>query len=216
MPLSQAVVLDIYPLEKRASAMAMSALDVMIGPIMGPILGGWLTDALNWRWVFYINVPFGISRRRAVAAARCRQSAQSRAIRHGRLRHARDRLAALQLLLDRGTQHDWFIRTEIVIEAGLALGAFWMFVVHTLTARAPLIPRGAVRRPQFLGRPRFIGVMRTMMFAGLALLPTLLQSLLGSSVPQSGFLTMPRGVGTLFSMLVVGRLTGRVDARLLS
>jgi DHA2 family multidrug resistance protein len=124
-------------------------------------------------------------------------------------------LAALQLMLDRGEQLDWFSSWEIRIELGLAIAGFWMFFVHMFTARHPIFDRAMFADRNFSAGLVFMGVMGTMMFAGLALLPTMLQSLLGYSVLQSGFLTAPRGVGTLISMIVVGRLTGRVDARIL-
>jgi len=215
VPLAQATLFDINPREKHGSAMALFGAGVMIGPIMGPVLGGWLTDSYDWRWCFLINLPVG-----AVAAllmARCMPKIPKVSRRFDMFGFAMlaIALASLQLMLDRGEQLDWFSSWEIRIELGLAIGGFWMFFVHMFTARQPIFDRAMFADRNFSAGLIFMGVMGVMMFAGLALLPTLLQSLLGYSVLQAGFLTAPRGLGTLVSMIVVGRLTGKVEARLL-
>ena len=124
-------------------------------------------------------------------------------------------MAALQFCLDRGQQNDWFSSWETIIEAGLAIGAGWMFVVHMVTAKHPLFDRAMFTDRNFATSLLFMAVTGVLLLAGLALLPPLLQNMYGYSVLQSGFLTAPRGVGTLFSMLIAGRLTGKIDARLL-
>ena len=118
-------------------------------------------------------------------------------------------------MLDRGEQLDWFASWEIVAEAGITVAAFWMFAIHMATNRAPLFDRSMFADRNFTTGLLFMGVTGVMLFAGLALLPPLLQGLMGYSVLQSGFLTAPRGIGTLVSMILVGRLVERVDARLL-
>ena len=215
VPLAQATLFDINPREKHGSAMALFGAGVMIGPIMGPVLGGWLTDSYDWRWCFLINLPVGILA--ALLMARCMPKIPKVARRFDMFGFAMLAigLAALQLMLDRGEQLDWFSSWEIRIEFGLAIAGFWMFFVHMFTARHPIFDRAMFADRNFSAGLMFMGVMGVMMFAGLALLPTMLQSLLGYSVLQAGFLTAPRGVGTLISMIVVGRLTGRVDARVL-
>src|SRR5678815_3999491 len=124
-------------------------------------------------------------------------------------------LGALQFCLDRGEQNDWFSSWEIIAEAGLAIGAGWMFVVHMVTAKEPLFDRIMFTDRNFATSMVFMAVTGVLLLAGLALLPPLLQNMYGYSVLQSGYLTAPRGVGTLISMLVAGRLTGKIDARLL-
>ena len=215
VPLAQATLFDINPREKHGSAMALFGAGVMIGPIMGPVLGGWLTDSYNWRWCFLINLPVGALA--ALLMARCMPKIPKsfRSFDMFGFAMLAIGLGALQLMLDRGEQLDWFSSWEIRIELGLTIGGFWMFFIHMFTARHPIFDRAMFADRNFSAGLMFMGVMGVMMFAGLALLPTLLQSLLGYSVLQSGFLTAPRGVGTLISMIVVGRLTGRVDARLL-
>src|SRR5205814_5269486 len=124
-------------------------------------------------------------------------------------------LGALQMFLDRGEQKDWLQSWEIIIELGLAIAAAWMFVVHIVTAKNPLFDRQMFADRNFSTGLVFMAVTGVLLLAGLALLPPLLQNLYGYSVLQSGILTAPRGVGTLFSMLIAGRLTGKIDARLL-
>jgi DHA2 family multidrug resistance protein len=124
-------------------------------------------------------------------------------------------LGSLQFCLDRGEQKDWFSSWEIIIEAGLAIGAGWMFLVHMLTAKHPLFERAIFTDRNFAVSVIFMAVTGVLLLGGLALLPPLLQNLYGYSVLQSGFLTAPRGLGTLFSMLIAGRLTGKMDARIL-
>ena len=215
VPLAQATLFDINPKEKHGAAMALFGAGVMIGPIAGPVLGGWLTDSYNWRWVFLINLPIGTLA--ALFMARAMPAIPKTRRRFDLFGFALlgIALAALQLMLDRGEQLDWFSSWEIRIELGLAIAGTWMFGVHMLTARQPLFDRHMFADRNFATGLLFMAVMGTMLFAGLALLPPLLQTLLGYSVLQSGFLTAPRGVGTLLSMMVVGRLVGRVEARLL-
>src|SRR3954466_11372387 len=215
VPLAQATLFDINPREKHGSAMALFGAGVMIGPIMGPVLGGWLTESYDWRWVFLINLPVGALA--ALLMARCMPKIPKLSRRFDIFGFAMLAigLAALQMMLDRGEQLDWFSSWEIRIELGLAIAGFWMFFVHMFTARHPIFDRAMFADRNFSAGLMFMGVMGLMMFAGLALLPPLLQTLLGYSVLQSGFLTAPRGIGTLVSMIIVGRLTNSVDSRLL-
>jgi DHA2 family multidrug resistance protein len=215
VPLAQATLFDINPREKHGQAMALFGAGVMVGPIAGPVLGGWLTDSYDWRWVFLINLPIGLLA--ALLMARNMPAIPKTKRKFDLFGFAMlgIGLAALQLMLDRGEQLDWFASWEIMIELGLAIGGFWMFGVHMVTGRDPIFDRRMFADRNFSTGLLFMAVMGMMMFAGLALLPPLLQSLLGYSVLQSGFLTAPRGVGTLISMIVVGRLVGKIDARLL-
>ncbi|HEY8591451.1 MAG TPA: DHA2 family efflux MFS transporter permease subunit [Sphingomicrobium sp.] len=215
VPLAQATLFDINPKEKHGQAMALFGGGVMIGPILGPVLGGWLTDNYNWRWVFLVNLPVGI----VCTLLMLRYMPKTETIRRNfdMLGFALLALAlgALQMFLDRGEQKDWFESWEIIVEAGLAIGAAWMFTVHMVTAKNPLFDRQLFTDRNFATSLLFMVVTGVLLLAGLALLPPLLQNMYGYSVLQSGFLTAPRGVGTLISMLLAGRLTGKVDSRLL-
>ena len=215
VPLAQAVMFDINPPEKHARAMALFGASVMIGPILGPVLGGWLTESFNWRWVFLVNLPVGL----LAAGMMIRFLPTAAAVRRrfdlfgfALLALA---LGGLQMMLDRGEQLDWFASWEVWIEGGLFVAGLWMFLVHMLTAREPIFDPAMFRDRNFATGLLFMGVTGVMLLAGLALLPPLLQGLFGYSVLQSGFLTAPRGIGTLISMILAGRLVGRVDARLL-
>ena len=215
VPLAQAVMFDINPPEKHGRAMAMFGAGVMIGPILGPVLGGWLTDSYNWRWVFLINLPIGVIATLMMLRFLPATPREKRPFDLFGFALLALALGGLQMMLDRGEQLDWFASWEIRIECGLAIAGAWMFGVHMLTGRDPIFDPKMFRDRNFVTGLMFMAVTGVMLLAGLALLPPLLQGLFGYSVLQSGFLTAPRGVGTLISMIVVGRLVGRIDARLL-
>ena len=217
MPLSQAVLLRINPAERHGQAMAVWGTGVMIGPIVGPALGGWLTDNYNWRWVFYINLPIGI-------IAFCGILMFIHETRHA-LRERFDffgfgalgiAIGSLQMLLDRGELKDWFHSTEIWVEAVAAGLAFYLFAVHTITSRErPFIDRNLLVNRNFaagLVMMFFVGVI---MFATLALLPTMMQQSMHYPVATAGLVTAPRGVGTMIGMFLVGRIINTVDVRLI-
>jgi len=187
----------------------------MIGPILGPVLGGWLTDNYNWRWVFLVNLPVGILCILIMMRFMPKSGTHERKFDMFGFALLAISLGALQFCLDRGEQNDWFASWETIIEAGLAIGAGWMFLVHLITAKHPLFDRAMFKDRNFATSLVFMAATGVLLLAGLALLPPLLQTLYGYSVLQSGFLTAPRGLGTLLSMLIAGRLTGKVDARLL-
>ena len=215
VPLAQATLFDINPREKHGQAMALFGGGVMIGPILGPVLGGWLTDNYNWRWVFLVNLPVGV----ICTFVMMRYMPKAETVKRnfdalGFILLALA-LGGLQMFLDRGEQKDWFESWEIILEAGLAVAAAWMFVVHIATAKHPLFDRSMFKDRNFSTGLLFMAVTGVLLLAGLALLPPLLQNMYGYSVLQSGFLTAPRGVGTLISMLMAGRLVGKIDSRLL-
>jgi DHA2 family multidrug resistance protein len=215
VPLAQATLFDINPREKHGQAMALFGGGVMIGPILGPVLGGWLTDNYSWRWVFLVNLPVGILCILIMSQFMPNSETHKRRFDMFGFALLAITLASLQFCLDRGEQKDWFSSWEIRVEAGLAIAAGWMFLVHMFTAEHPLFERSMFRDRNFATGMVFMAVTGVLLLAGLALLPPLLQNLYGYSVLQSGFLTAPRGVGTLFSMLIAGRLTGKMDARIL-
>ena len=215
VPLAQATLFDINPREKHGQAMALFGGGVMIGPILGPVLGGWLTDSYNWRWVFLVNLPVGVICFFLMTAFMPTTETVKRRFDLFGFTLLAVALGSLQLLLDRGQQQDWFDSWEIIIETGIAIAGFWMFLVHTATAKHPLWDREMFADRNFASALVFMVITGVLLLAGLALLPPLLQNLYGYSVLQSGFLTAPRGIGTLISMLVAGRLTSRMDSRIL-
>jgi len=215
-PLSQAVMLDMYPPSKRGSVMAIWGMGVMLGPILGPTLGGVLTDAYNWRWVFYINVPFGIA---AVVALSIffKDTARDHTLKFDWFGFAALSvgLASLQLMLDRGTSKGWFDSPEIIIEGVIAGTALYLFLVHMFTAAKPFIPLAIFKDRNFTGGLVLMFVMGLVLLASSALMSPYLQNLAGDSVTQTGFLMVPRGLGVMFAMLFAGRLTMKMDPRLL-
>ena len=215
VPIARATLFDINPREKHGQAMALFGGGVMIGPILGPVLGGWLTDNYNWRWVFLVNLPVGAICAFLMMRFMPKTETHKRNFDMFGFALLAIALGAFQMFLDRGEQKDWFESWEIILELALALAAAWMFVVHIVMAKHPLFERSMFKDRNFSTGMLFMAVTGVLLLAGLALLPPLLQNMYGYSVLQSGFLTAPRGVGTLISMLMAGRLVGRVDSRLL-
>ncbi|MBK5206278.1 MAG: DHA2 family efflux MFS transporter permease subunit [Polaromonas sp.] len=214
VPLSQAVLLDTYPRERHGSAMAMWGVGVMVGPILGPSLGGWLTEYYNWRWVFYINLPFGLLAWFGLAAF-VHETPIDRLRRFDLLGFALLSLGigALQMMLDRGESLDWFSNPEVVIEAMLAGLAIYLFIAHIFTHEHPFIEPALFKDRNFSVGLLFIFIIGVILLATMALLPPFMQTLLGYPVIDVGFLLAPRGVGTMIAMILVGKLSGKVDVR---
>ncbi len=217
VPLSQAVLLQIYPVERHGQAMALFGIGSIVGPISGPVLGGWLTDNYNWRWIFYINVPVGILAAFGILVfLREMGRAHRETFDFFGFLTLSFAVGALQLMLDRGQIKDWFGSTEIRVEAAVAVLAFYLFVIHTVTARGPsFFNRDLLKSPNYLGGIALIFFLGVILNGTLALLPTMLQTLLGYPAVTAGVATAPRAAGTLIAMFLVARLIGRVDSRLL-
>ena len=217
MPLSQAVLLRINPPERHGQAMAIWGTGAMIGPIAGPALGGWLTDNYNWRWVFYINLPVGIIAFLGILVF-IHETRQTRRERFDFFGFAALGVAigVLQMLLDRGELKDWFHSTEIWVEATVAGIALYLFVVHTVTTKEPpFLNRDLMRNRNFVAGNLLMFFVGVIMFATLALLPTMLQQSMDYPVATAGLVTAPRGIGTMLAMFLVGRIINLVDIRLL-
>ncbi len=216
MPLAQAVLLDINPPERYGQAMATFASAVVLGPILGPTLGGWLTENYSWRWCFFINVPVG-----AMAFLGTWMFVPGKAAPNtprfdffGFISLAVG-LAALQLMLDRGVTNDWFGSTETWIELAVALLGLYLFAVHTLTATAPLFSRALFADANFRSTCIASLVVMGAMYSSMALVPPMIQNLYGYPVFHAGMIMMPRGLGAFISMTLAGRLVSKVDARIL-
>ncbi len=216
IPLSQAVLMDIYPPEEQGSAMAMWGMGAILGPIVGPALGGFLTDNFTWRWVFYINLPFGVLAFLGVSAFiqdhKRDEAAPIDLMGFGLLSIA---IGAFQLFLDRGESQAWFESAEIWIEAVTAGLAAFLFAVHTLTANHPFLPRALFADRNFISATIFGFFIGILLFSTLALLPPMMEVLLGYPVVTTGIVSAPRGVGSLIAMFLVGRLVNRFDPRLI-
>ncbi|HWQ40310.1 MAG TPA: DHA2 family efflux MFS transporter permease subunit [Burkholderiales bacterium] len=216
IPLSHAIILDTYPPEEQGKAMALWGVGSVMGSFVGPTLGGYLTEYLSWRYIFYINVPFGLL---ALAGAAAFVPETERHPRHpfdwfGFLSLSLG-IGALQLMLDRGGQLDWFESWEIITEAFLAALGFYLFNVHCLTARRPFLdPRLLAQRSFFMGLV-FAFLYGFLTTPPMVLMPAFLEHVRGYSVDAIGLLQAPRGFGLLAAMLIGGRLVSRVDPRAL-
>jgi MFS transporter, DHA2 family, multidrug resistance protein len=215
VPLSQAVLLDSYPKEKHGSAMAMWGVGVMVGPILGPTLGGYLTEVYNWRWVFYINVPIGILTFAGLSAYLGETKTSKAGFDWFGFAMLSIAIGSFQMMLDRGEQLDWFSSTEILVEAVVAALAFYLFLVQTFTVKQPFIDPAIFKDRNFTIGLCFIFVVGIILLASLALITPYLQNLMGYPVITAGMVLAPRGIGTMVAMIIVGRIINRVDPRIL-
>jgi DHA2 family multidrug resistance protein len=216
VPLSQAVLLDSYSAEERGSAMAIWGVGVMLGPIMGPTLGAWLTDNYSWHWVFLINLPIGVLTVVAMLLF------MDETPRHEHLRFdwfgfmsLAIGIGALQLLLDRGEQIGWFGASEAWIEAIVSAAGFYYFLAHSLTTPEPFIRFDLFKDRNFVSGTVFMVVIGVVLFGTMALVTPFMQNLLGYPIQTAGFLLGSRGVGTLLTMMVAPRLMRMLETRYL-
>ena len=215
-PLSQAAMIDTNKPSRQAQMMAVWGMGIMIGPILGPLLGGYLTENWNWRAVFYVNVPLGILSLAIMTAALPSREIVRRKFDLTGFALLAVALTSLQLLLDRGNHIDWFQSVEAWIYAIVTLSAAWIAAIHFTTAREPLFDRQLFANPNFVFGLVFSMVIGVVMFATMALLPPMLQRLFGYGVIDTGETLMPRGVGTLIAMQASGIMIRRgVDPRVL-
>jgi DHA2 family multidrug resistance protein len=212
---TQAVLFDINPPERHGRAMSAWGTAVMLGPMLGPVLGGWLTDNYSWRWVFYINVPFGILATLGIIAFFPDNRRDSRPFDFFGFATLAVAVGALQLLLDRGSLLDWFSAREIQAYAGICGLSLYLFIAHTVTAEHPFIRLLLYRDRNFLAGSVLMFIIGAVVYATLALLPPMLQELMNYSVLQAGLVTAPRGAGAVVAMFFSGRLIGKVDIRLI-
>jgi len=215
-PLSQATMLDIYDIKQRGKAMAVFSMGVMMGPIIGPTLGGYLTSDLSWRWVFYVNVPFGIATVIGLVAfmPRHEPGAKSRFDWTGFAVLAMA-LATLQYALDRGDELDWLSSRTIVVCFMLAGLGFYLFIVHMCLARNTFVPRRLFANRNFIAGLVTIGSLGLVLISSSSLLAPYLENLSGYPVAQAGLVMAPRGFGTLVAMQIAGRMVNRIDPRII-
>jgi DHA2 family multidrug resistance protein len=213
VPLSQSVILDAYSFEQRGQAMAVWSIGVMLGPIMGPTLGGWLTEYYSWHWVFLLNLPVGAVT--ILGLLVFMDETRPRVMRFdwfGFVALAVG-IGALQLMLDRGEQVGWFDSPEIVAEAIISIVGFYYFFAHSLTTDEPFVRFALFKDRNFIGGCIFMVVIGMALFGTMALVVPYLQTVMGYPVLTAGWMLGSRGVGTLFAMLFVGRLLRSVEAR---
>jgi DHA2 family multidrug resistance protein len=216
VPLSQSVMLDAYPLEQRGQAMGIWGVGVMLGPIMGPTLGGWLTENYSWHWVFLVNLPVGVITVVGLLTFmdETKQHKHLRFDWFGFLSLAVG-IAAMQLMLDRGEQLGWFGSPEIVAELIISLVGFYYFFAHSFTTDEPFVRFAIFKDRNFLIGCFFMLVMGLMLFSSMALSAPFIQNILGYPIETTGWVLASRGIGTLVGMIMIGRLLRLIEARYL-
>jgi DHA2 family multidrug resistance protein len=216
-PLSQAILLESFPQEKRGMAMAAFAVGVVVAPILGPTLGGWLTDQYSWRWAFYVNLPIGVLAM-AMTNLFVEDPPYIRNAKPGRIDVTgfglmAVSLAALQIILDRGQQVDWFSSPWVCWLAAIVAATMIAFVFYEFRVAEPIVNLRVFGNRNFLVGTVLILMVGVALYSAITLLPLFLQTLMGYSALQSGIAVGPRGLGALLTMPLVGYLTGKIDVR---
>jgi len=215
-PLSQAILLEAFPPEKRGKAMAFWALGIVVAPMLGPVLGGWITDSYSWRWLFYINLPIGVA---AVVMAMLfifdppyiRRRAQS--VDYWGIGYLALGIGALQIMLDKGQEEDWFGSHFITILAVLAIAGLLFFVIRELVARDPVVQLRVFKIGTYTTGVFLMTVLGFVLYGSTVLIPLWLQTLMGYSALQAGMAMLPRGLGSFLFMPVVGMLMTKIEPR---
>lgn len=215
MPLSQSFMYDMNPPSQQLRALSIWGMGIMVAPVVGPVLGGFLTESFDWRWVFFINVPIGAVAAIGIFAVMPRFPVERRSFDITGFIIIALALIGLQLALDRGTQQDWLDSPEIIIELGISLSAFWVLIFHLKRQSHAIIPVQLFANRNFMGAMVLALVVMPIVVAGSALLPPLIQVLLGYPVIDAGLLTAPRGVGMVITLVLSARLMQRMDGRIL-
>lgn len=215
-PLSQAVLLETFPAEQRGKAMGFWGLGIVVAPMLGPVLGGWLTDAYSWRWVFFINVPIGIA---SIILTRLfifdptyikRSAARIDSWGIGMLAVG---VGALQIILDKGQEEDWFASNWITVLAVVSAVALVLFIIRELMVKHPVVNLRVFKERTFAAGVFLITVLGVVLYGSLVLLPIFLQTLLGYPALQAGIAMAPRGFGSFIAMPIIGILVARLDPR---
>jgi MFS transporter, DHA2 family, multidrug resistance protein len=214
VPLSQAIMVDSYPMHERGKALAIWGMGVMVAPILGPTIGGWLTETINWRWNFYINVPIGVLSFLLAARHVPDTPVKARGMDWWGLVFLAMFIGGLQYLLDRGQQEDWFSSVAIRWSAAVLAFGLCLFIAHSLmTRREALFDLSMFADRNFAAASVVGGAMGLSLFGGMMLQPVLFENVLQYPTFDTGLAMMPRGLGSLIAMLVVGRLVGRIGAK---
>ncbi len=216
-PIAQAVMLESFPPIKRGAAMAVYGMGVVVAPIIGPTLGGWITDNYSWRWVFYINLPVGIL---AILMAQAFvedppyiKRAARKSIDYIGFGLMALWLAALQIMLDKGQDEDWFSSNWIILLAVISAVSMVAFIIWELRSDEPIVNLRVLANRNFAAGTFLIAIVGIVLYGTTALLPLFLQNLMGYPALQSGMAVSPRGLGTMVAMIISARLIGRVDSR---
>ena len=215
-PLSQAVLLEAFPPQDRGKAMGFWALGIVVAPIMGPVLGGWLTDNYSWRWVFYINIPVGIA---SIVMTKLYifdpsyLRIESRKIDYWGIGMLAVGIGALQIVLDKGQEEDWFSSSLITTLAIVSAVTLVALIIHLLTTDEPVVDLRVFKARSYAVGVFLMTIVGFVLYGSMVLLPIMLQTLLGYPPLQAGIAMAPRGIGSFFMMPITGLMTGRFDPR---
>src|SRR5436190_20592078 len=215
-PLSQAVLLEAFPPHDRGKAMGFWALGIVVAPILGPVLGGWLTDNYSWRWVFYINIPVGVAslimtKLYIFDPPYLRQ--ESRTVDYWGIGMLAVGIGALQIVLDKGQEEDWFSSNVIMVLAILSAVTFVALVIHELTTDDPIVDLRIFKERSYAVGVFLMTMVGFVLYGSMVLLPVMLQTVLGYPPLQAGIAMAPRGIGSFFMMPMTGLMTGTFDPR---
>ena len=215
-PLSQAILLEVFPPEDRGKAMAFWALGIVVAPMLGPVLGGWLTDSYSWRWVFYINVPIGFLALFLTYIFVFDPPYIKRGA--GRVDYwgmgmLAVGIGSLQVMLDKGQEEDWFSSHLILMLAILAAAGLGLFIIRALSIEHPIVDLRVFRHRSYATGVFLMTVLGFVLYGSTVLVPLLLQTLLGYPALQAGIAMLPRGLGSFIMMPVVGYLMSKIEAR---
>jgi DHA2 family multidrug resistance protein len=215
-PLSQAVLLEAFPPQDRGKAMGFWALGIVVAPILGPVLGGWLTESYSWRWVFYINIPVGVA---SIVMTKLYifdppyLRNESRRIDYWGIGMLVVGIGALQIVLDKGQEDDWFSSRMITTLAIVSAVTLVALVIHLLRTDEPVVNLRVFKERSYAVGVFLMTVVGFVLYGSLVLLPIMLQTLLGYPPLQAGIAMAPRGIGSFFMMPITGLMTGRFDPR---
>jgi MFS transporter, DHA2 family, multidrug resistance protein len=216
VPLSQAIMSDAYPPEERGKAMAIWGMGVMVGPVLGPTLGGWLTEVVSWRWTFYVNVPVGALSFFLASQFVSDTAKKPRRMDWSGLALLAVGIAGLQYALDRGDRQDWFAANDIRLSAALGVPGIIGFTVYSLRRKERALFDVRIFKDRNFAMACLVMAMLGLgMFGTIVIQPILLERLLDYPILTTGIVMAPRGIATAISMMIVGRLVGKIDARLL-
>ena len=218
-PIAQAILLESFPPAKRGAAMAAYTLGIVFAPIIGPTLGGWITDSYSWRWVFYINIPVGAMAMfmiwSLIEDPPHIKNAVMTKIDYWGFGLLAIWLATFQIVLDKGQQDDWFGAVWIRWFTAISVIAFVAFVVRELMAKEPIVNLRVLKNRNLLIGVSIVTVVGMVLYATTALIPEFLQGSMGYTALQSGLTVSPRGLGSITAILIVSRLMGKIDSRVL-
>src|SRR5215216_5707189 len=210
-PLSQAVLLESFEPHERGKAMGFWGLGIVVAPILGPVVGGWLTDSYSWRWVFYINLPVGVA---SIVMTKMfifdppYLRRETERIDYWGIGMLVVGIGALQYVLDKGQEADWFADRAILTLSIISAVTLIVLVIHELTTEHPIIDLRVFKERSYATGVFLMTMLGFVLYGSMVLLPVMLQTLLGYPSMQAGIAMAPRGMGSLVMMPIVGILTG--------